>query len=72
MEYNTCKTCFANNGRAGMLINGECLNCNKTRKVGKLVLHTNLIRTDNEIKRTGNILKNYDGISLHKNTSEFC
>ena len=57
MEYNTCKTCGANNGRAGLLINDECLNCNDTRKQGKLVLHSHLIRTQEEVNKTAKILK---------------
>ena len=57
MEYNTCKTCGANNGRAGLLINDECLNCNYTRKQGKLVLHSHLSRTQQEVNKTAKILK---------------
>lgn len=56
MEYNTCKSCEANNGRAGLLINDECLNCNETRKQGKLVLHSHLDRNKEEVMKTANIL----------------
>ena len=55
MEYNICETCDAKDGRAGMLIGleglpMECKNCSDTRKTGKLVLHTNLPRTNEEVK----------------------
>ena len=54
--YNTCKTCGANNGRAGLLINGECENCHDTRKTGKISVHAKLRRTDEELQRTFAIL----------------
>jgi len=56
MEYNTCKTCGANNGRAGLLINDECVNCNETRKQKKLVLHYHLTRTDKELSKMADML----------------
>jgi hypothetical protein len=56
MAYNTCKTCLANNGRAGLLINSECLNCNKTRESGDIVVHSFLQRTGEELQRTFSIL----------------
>ena len=56
MEYNTCKTCGANNGRAGLLINDECVNCNETRKQKKLVLHYHLTRTDKELSKMTDML----------------
>jgi hypothetical protein len=56
MEYNKCKTCGAKNGRAGMLINGECMNCYKTRKNKEITLDTSLQRTDEEVKKTFAIL----------------
>lgn len=56
MEYNTCKTCGANNGRAGLLINDECVNCNETRKQKKLVLHSHLTRTDKEVSKMADML----------------
>lgn len=56
MEYNTCKTCDAKDGRAGLLINDECVNCYQTRKQGKLVLHSHLNRTDKEVSKMGEIL----------------
>ncbi|RWZ87258.1 MAG: hypothetical protein EO766_12090 [Hydrotalea sp. AMD] len=57
MIYNTCKTCGANNGRAGLLINDECLNCHDTRDTGNVVIHANLSRTIEEIQRTIAILE---------------
>jgi hypothetical protein len=65
MQYNECKTCGAKDGRAGLLIGvpsegipDECLNCHDTRKTGNIVIHTNLIRTEEEIQKTFNILNN--------------
>lgn len=57
MEYNKCKTCEADNGRAGLLINDECVNCNETRKQSKLVLHTHLHRTEKEITKMSKLIK---------------
>lgn len=57
MQYNVCKTCGADNGRAGMLINDECLNCHDTRKNGFITIYAHLTRKDGEIKRTFDILK---------------
>lgn len=57
MQFNKCKTCGAKDGRAGMLINGECLNCNKTRKTGKFTLDATLRRTDEEVAKTAYILE---------------
>ena len=63
MQYNECKICGANNGRAGLLVGNAtlglvdaCLNCDDTRKTGQIVIHSNLIRTDEEIKKTFAIL----------------
>lgn len=56
MEFNTCETCRASDGRAGNLINGECLNCHDTRHWRKLVIHENLSRTEVELQRTFGIL----------------
>lgn len=56
MQFNVCKTCSAKDGRAGMLINRECLNCYKTRTTGKLVIYTYLSRTDEELEKTAQIL----------------
>lgn len=58
MEYNTCKTCGANNGRAGLLINDECKNCHDTRKSGDIVVHAGLSRTEEELKKTFQIPDN--------------
>ncbi len=57
MEYNVCGTCGASDGRAGLLINGECMNCHDTRKSGDISIHTNLPRTEEEILRTFKILE---------------
>ena len=54
--YNTCKTCGANNGRAGLLIDKECENCYDTRTRGEICIHLNLKRTDEEIQKTMEIL----------------
>lgn len=56
MEYNRCMTCGAGDGRAGNLIDGECLNCHDTRKTGDVVVHANLNRTEAELKATMAIL----------------
>lgn len=63
MEYNTCKICGANNGRAGLLIGNDikklvpaCMNCHDTRINGVITIHSNLIRTEEEIQKTMNIL----------------
>jgi hypothetical protein len=63
MEFNTCKVCGANNGRAGMLISNPskgwvdaCLNCHDTRSKGKIVIHAELNRTDEELKITFELL----------------
>ena len=56
VEFNRCKTCEAKDGRAGNLINGECLNCYDTRRTGEICIHTNLRRTDEEIEKTFGIL----------------
>ena len=57
MIYNVCKTCGACDGRCGIMINDECLNCNDTRKSGNFVLHVDLNRTPEEVKKTGRILQ---------------
>lgn len=65
MIYNTCETCGANNGRAGMLWGKitesgadlkECKNCHETRKRGEVFIDLSLNRTDDEIQKTMNIL----------------
>lgn len=56
MTFNECKTCHAKDGRCGTLIEGECLNCRNTRKLGDFILFDELIRTDEEIERTFSIL----------------
>ena len=57
VEYNECKTCGAKDGRAGTLINGECMNCHYTRKTGDACVHANLQRTADEIAMTFAIIK---------------
>lgn len=63
MQYNTCETCGANNGRAGLLIKAgnydkrECMNCYDTRRTGAATLHSNLRRTPEEIAKTFAIIK---------------
>lgn len=52
MTYNECKTCGANNSRAGNLVNDECLNCYDTRRTGAACMHSNLQRTPEELKKT--------------------
>ena len=61
MQYNTCETCGANNGRAGILIsdNGgpnECTNCHTTRETGAVFIDTSLFRTKEQLKKTMAIL----------------
>jgi hypothetical protein len=56
MEYNECKTCGAGDGRAGLLINDECLNCHNTRKTGAVTVNANLSRTEQEIAITFGII----------------
>ena len=58
MQYNECKICGAKDGRAGMLIGNACLNCHDTRTTGEIVVHLNLVRTDEELKKTFALLKN--------------
>ena len=65
MQYNECKICGANNGRAGILIGNEvlklsyaCLNCHDTRTTGEIVIHSNLSRTLDELQKTMRILDN--------------
>ncbi len=63
VEYNICDTCGACDGRCGLTIDDgegaghECLNCHKTRETGDFILHTWLSRTDEEMKKTGQILR---------------
>ena len=57
MQHNLCKTCGATNGRCGMCINDECLNCHDTRKTGACSVHADLERTDEELAITFAIIK---------------
>lgn len=64
MQYNECKICGAKDGRAGLLIGNEekgwvpaCMNCHDTRESGNIVIHSNLVRTQEELERTFNILR---------------
>lgn len=56
MKYNTCKTCGADKGRAGLLINGECENCHITRESGYAHINVHLVRSQEELKKTMEIL----------------
>ena len=61
MEYNVCETCGACNGRAGLVINVkgnpvECKNCYETRKTGAIFIDASLSRTQDELKKTMNII----------------
>ena len=62
MEYNQCKICGANNGRAGILISKKdeqgalCLNCWHTRRTGEVHIDSSLSRTDEELRLTMNQL----------------
>ena len=64
MEYNVCETCGACDGRAGNLYRTkdvgkyECENCHRTRDSGAIMIFANLVRTDEEIKKTMAILDN--------------
>jgi hypothetical protein len=51
MKYNVCKTCGAKDGRAGLLVDGECENCNRTRQTGEVCVHGWLERSAEEIKK---------------------
>lgn len=33
MEYNTCKTCKATDGKAGVLVDDECTSCRDKRQI---------------------------------------
>jgi hypothetical protein len=63
MIYNTCQYCGANNGRAGLLIGSPsreikdaCKNCWDTINKGEVCIHADLKRTNEEIKKTINLL----------------
>jgi Zn-finger protein len=64
MQYNVCETCGAKDGRAGNLWgkirNGvelkECENCHITRKSGEIFINANLSRTQDELKKTMDIV----------------
>lgn len=63
MQYNECGVCGAKDGRAGLLIGNlskglvhACLNCHDTRTNGEIVIHSNLIRSEEEIKKTFSLL----------------
>ncbi len=58
MQFNVCATCEAKDGRAGLLINGDCLNCYDTRNTGIATIHNHLSRLPEEIVKTLNILTN--------------
>jgi hypothetical protein len=63
MQYNVCEICGAKDGRAGLLIGSAtkphaCKNCHDTRETGVITIHSNLVRTEEEIKKTFAILEN--------------
>lgn len=73
MKYNECNYCGAGNGRAGLLwtthdesIKDACENCYQTLKTGSIVLHTHLIRTDEEINKTINLLNNQPNTHINQ------
>ncbi len=62
MEYNVCQICGACDGRAGFLVGSPtklhaCQNCDDTRETGKIVIHSYLARTGEELEKTFAILK---------------
>ena len=64
MQYNECGICKAKDGRAGHLIGNPslnlvdaCDNCHDTRTAQAIVVHSNLVRTEEELQRTINIIK---------------
>lgn len=64
MQYNKCSQCGAKDGRAGNLFSSPtqgyenlCENCRDTFVSGNFVLHSHLSRTDDEVDKTGKILK---------------
>jgi hypothetical protein len=67
MQYNVCETCGARDGRAGNLFQKagdnnpmECRCCWDSRKSGRLVLHSDLERTSEEISRIGVMVSSLD------------
>lgn len=60
MTFNKCDTCGADGGRCGLtwIVKGreECENCYKTRRDGIISIQAELVRTDEELKKTFNIL----------------
>lgn len=64
MEYNVCEICGAKDGRAGFLVGNSdegipnaCQNCDKTRNLKKMVIHSNLVRTAKEIEKQFKMLQ---------------
>jgi len=80
MEYNKCEICGAGNGRAGNLfgIKGKpnaCKNCHDTRETGRVVIHSYLRRTEEEIKKTIEILSPKPSVkcaTIHESSGENC
>jgi hypothetical protein len=65
IQYNECKYCGAKDGRAGNLysiptlgVEMACQNCWDTINEGNVVIHTHLVRTEEELKKTMTILVN--------------
>lgn len=74
MEFNICRYCGANNGRAGVLINSPdlgidyaCSNCYDTLKNGEITIHTYLMRTDDELQKTLNLINDLEISRIHDN-----
>lgn len=73
MEHNKCETCGAGEGRCGLTINGECMNCYKTRSTGEVCIDARLSRTDEEIQITMAILDEYPRcLNCDDNGCEYC
>ena len=59
MQYNECGICGAKNGKAGLLVTSDvtnnipaCLNCYDTANSRKIVIHSYLTRTKEELEKT--------------------
>lgn len=73
MGYNVCGICGAKDGRAGMLFGNPtlglvyaCENCHNTRTSGKIVIHSNLQRTEEELQKTFDILNTHTQLTPPK------
>lgn len=57
MQFNICCNCGAKDGRAGMLINEMCLNCYDTKKRNEIVIHAELVRTEEELDKQFELIR---------------